>query len=179
MWRVYNLRHTTVFTYSHANTPLGQSERAYYLSYFIKRDKTSVNASCIRQKLSVIIFCVCRHYFLMSDHSLVEKVDMIVAISSTATRGEENFEKAKGVLESIITEYGRERLHYGVIFFGKPPRTIVRLRDIFDSDIKLVDTISSLPRDKGRADLAEVCNVPQESHFLSLFDSAKIDKSIQ
>ena len=30
-----SLRHTTMFTYSHANTPLGQSERAYYLSYFI------------------------------------------------------------------------------------------------------------------------------------------------
>ena len=27
---------TTMFTYSHANTTLGQSERAYYLSYFIK-----------------------------------------------------------------------------------------------------------------------------------------------
>ena len=26
---------TTMFTYSHANTPLGQSEGAYYLSYFI------------------------------------------------------------------------------------------------------------------------------------------------
>ena len=26
---------TTMFTYPHANTPLGQSERAYYLSYFI------------------------------------------------------------------------------------------------------------------------------------------------
>ena len=26
---------TTMFTYSHANTPLGQSEHAYYLSYFI------------------------------------------------------------------------------------------------------------------------------------------------
>ena len=26
---------TTMFAYSHANTPLGQSERAYYLSYFI------------------------------------------------------------------------------------------------------------------------------------------------
>ena len=25
-----------MFTYSHANTPLGQSERVYYLSYFIK-----------------------------------------------------------------------------------------------------------------------------------------------
>ena len=29
---------TTMFTYSHANTPLGQSERAYYLSHFIKGD---------------------------------------------------------------------------------------------------------------------------------------------
>ena len=28
---------TTMFTYSHANTALGQSERAYYLSYFINR----------------------------------------------------------------------------------------------------------------------------------------------
>ena len=26
---------TTIFAYSHANTPLGQSERAHYLSYFI------------------------------------------------------------------------------------------------------------------------------------------------
>ena len=26
---------TNMFTYSHANTPLGQSERAYYLSYFM------------------------------------------------------------------------------------------------------------------------------------------------
>ena len=24
-----------MFTYTHANTPVGQSERAYYLSYFI------------------------------------------------------------------------------------------------------------------------------------------------
>ena len=29
-----SLRQTTMFTYSQANTPLGQSERAYYLSYF-------------------------------------------------------------------------------------------------------------------------------------------------
>ena len=31
-----HLEATTMFTYSHANTPLSQSERAYYLSYFIK-----------------------------------------------------------------------------------------------------------------------------------------------
>ena len=33
--RAKHLGATTMFTYSHANTPLGQSERAYYLSYFI------------------------------------------------------------------------------------------------------------------------------------------------
>ena len=31
------LRHKTMLTYSRAITPLGQSERAYYLSYFIKQ----------------------------------------------------------------------------------------------------------------------------------------------
>ena len=34
---------TTMFTYSHANTPLGQSERAYYLSYFINNSSRVKN----------------------------------------------------------------------------------------------------------------------------------------
>ena len=33
---------TTMFTYSHANTPLGQSERAYYLSNFIIHSKVGL-----------------------------------------------------------------------------------------------------------------------------------------
>ena len=33
---------TTMFTYSHANTALGQSERAYYLSYFINEHTTKI-----------------------------------------------------------------------------------------------------------------------------------------
>ena len=43
------LHHTSVFTYSHANTPLGQSERAYYLSYFIKGDITTQAPQSNRQ----------------------------------------------------------------------------------------------------------------------------------
>ena len=34
---------TTMFTYSHANTPLGQSERAYYISYFINVYNAIIN----------------------------------------------------------------------------------------------------------------------------------------
>ena len=37
---------TTMFTYSHANTPLGQSERTYYLSYFIKCDSKVLIQLC-------------------------------------------------------------------------------------------------------------------------------------
>ena len=38
MWRVQLYVTQPSFTYSHANTPLGQSERTYYLSYFIRVD---------------------------------------------------------------------------------------------------------------------------------------------
>ena len=51
---------TTMFTYSHANTPLGQSERAYYLSYFIincilikdkrRKENDSINPEIILYK---------------------------------------------------------------------------------------------------------------------------------
>ena len=33
--RAKHLDATTMFTYSHANTPVGQSERVYYFSHFI------------------------------------------------------------------------------------------------------------------------------------------------
>ena len=34
---------STMVTYSHASTPLGQSKRAYYLSYFIISNDTAFN----------------------------------------------------------------------------------------------------------------------------------------
>ena len=88
---------------------------------------------------------------------------MIIAISTTATRGDENFKKAKDVVQSVINEYGRERLHYGVILFGKPPLTAVRLRGRYDNDAKLMEAINAFPRDKDGADLAEVCRVQSRS----------------
>ena len=48
-----------MFTYSHANTPLGQSEHAYYLSYFIKPGA----------KLVSTIFCVLVQGFSTAHNS--------------------------------------------------------------------------------------------------------------
>lgn len=96
---------------------------------------------------------------LPSDHPPIEKVDMIVAISATATRKEENFQKARDVVRSIVNEYGRERLHYGAILYGKPPRTAVHLSDSFDTDNLLMDNIRLLVGDTYNADLVEVGNM--------------------
>ena len=46
-----SLRPTTMFTYSHAAAPLGQSERAHYLSYFI---------ICNSIRPQVIVICFSR-----------------------------------------------------------------------------------------------------------------------
>ena len=46
---------TTMFTYSHANTALGQSERAYYLSYFISYHVMSAKT---RHGFEVLLFVV-------------------------------------------------------------------------------------------------------------------------
>ena len=43
---------TTMFTYSHANTPLGQSERAYYLGYFINV------YTCNKEAKACVCICV-------------------------------------------------------------------------------------------------------------------------
>ena len=81
---------------------------------------------------------------------------MIIAISTRTTRGDENYQKTKDVISSIIDEFGRERIHYGVLLFGKPPQTTVRLGDYHDTDDKLMAVINNFPPDKSNADLAEV-----------------------
>ena len=57
---------TTMFTYSDANTPLGQSERAYYLSYFIN--------DCITPQLSLLAS------YIFTDCTLIIKYISIVVI---------------------------------------------------------------------------------------------------
>lgn len=81
---------------------------------------------------------------------------MIIAIGTRATRGDENYQKAKDVISSIIDEFGRERIHYGVLLFGKPPQITVRLGDNHDSDDRLMAVINNYAPDKSNADLAEV-----------------------
>ena len=51
-----------MFTYSHANTALGQSEPAYYLSYFIKDHVTAHLSS------------LCKHKYHMAYYTLEQEL---------------------------------------------------------------------------------------------------------
>lgn len=81
---------------------------------------------------------------------------MVIAISSTATLGEQNFQKTKDVIESVVNEYGRERIHYGVVLFGREPTKALHLVDNYDNDEQLMAMLDTFGRDTGNADLAKV-----------------------
>ena len=49
---------TTMFTYSHANTLLGQSERAYYLIYFINMYSVTITITIIIIIIIIITFII-------------------------------------------------------------------------------------------------------------------------
>ena len=49
---------TTMFTYSHANTALSQSERAYYLSYFIMINVNAKNNIIIIFVVIIIVIII-------------------------------------------------------------------------------------------------------------------------
>ena len=125
-----------------------------------KRSQERVKRSQNRNKQpedSLLVFFLLKfNTSLALDHPPIQKVDMIIAITTRATRGDENYQKTKDVISSIIDEFGRERIHYGVLLFGKPPQITVRLGDYHDTDDKLMAVINNFPPDKSNADLAEV-----------------------
>ena len=65
------LRHTTVFTYSHANTPLGQSERTYYLSYFINNLYILLSMLlCRTYKLHILLYML--QYIIIININIIK-----------------------------------------------------------------------------------------------------------
>lgn len=81
---------------------------------------------------------------------------MVIAVSATATLGKQNFQKTKDVIESIVNEYGRERIHYGAVLFGKDPQIALRLGNYYSTDEHLMDKLNLFDLDTGSADLAKV-----------------------
>ena len=87
-----------MFTYSHTNTPLGQSERAYYLSYYIymwiKNDELPTkDATCEEGSRDKLVFSKIssitwfRFPLLQQSGRKLLKVDRLFSISVSKASG--------------------------------------------------------------------------------------------
>ena len=62
---------STMVTYSHASTPLGQSERAHYLSYFIKINCIQFISLRYINIVTIFILALLRSFFFFRKCGLV------------------------------------------------------------------------------------------------------------
>ena len=85
--------------------------------------------------------------FFLSALPAVPLLDLVFAISALSTNANEKFEKMKDVIKTMHNEYGKERIHYALIVFGKAPSVKLRLSKVFDTD----DEFNSLLDFSGRA----------------------------
>lgn len=61
-------------------------------------------------------------------------MDLILAISATATQADSNFKQFKEILKSLIDRYGSFNIRYGVIVFGNTPSVDMSLSQTFNRD---------------------------------------------
>lgn len=109
-------------------------------------------------------------YFFPTDLNLpsIPEVDLAFAISAASVEADDNFEKAKEVIKSIIDTYAMNKLRYGVTVFGSSASSKVTFGDDFPSDEDLKSIISLLSAPKGPPALDEALKKGKE-----LFDNAK------
>lgn len=64
-------------------------------------------------------------------------VNLIFAISALSSNANEKFKKMKDIIKTMVDEYGKERIHYSLILFGKEPSVELRFSKTFDTDSEL------------------------------------------
>lgn len=97
----------------------------------------------------------------------IPEVDLAIAISAASVKADDNFEKAKEVIKSIIDTYAMNKLRYGVIVFGSKASIKVSFGDDFPTDENLKNVITILSGSNERPDLDEALKKGKE-----LFDDA-------
>ena len=97
----------------------------------------------------------------------IPEVDLAIAISAASVKADDNFEKAKEVIKSIIDTYAMNKLRYGVIVFGSSASIKVSFGDDFPTDENLKNVITILSGSRERPALDDALKKGKE-----LFDEA-------
>lgn len=103
-------------------------------------------------------FLIC---FGCSPEKPIQDVDVVFAISATASDSRRTFSVMKGVMKSIFDQLGVESIRPAIIVYGD--RASLRLR--FDEEItdivQLKRRIDNLPQNKGTPDLDKALKMAQ------------------
>lgn len=97
----------------------------------------------------------------------IPEVDLAFAINAASVKADDNFEKAKEVIKSIIDTYAMNKLRYGVVVFGSSASIRVSFGDDFPTDENLKNVITILSGSNERPALDEALKKGKE-----LFDEA-------
>jgi hypothetical protein len=79
----------------------------------------------------------------------IPELDLAFALTATSGDGEEMYKLMKSTIKSIITNYGDDKIQYGLIHYGEFAATKITFGDTFPSTDKLKAYIDALPRYTG------------------------------
>ena len=83
-------------------------------------------------------------------------LDLAFALSASSIEANENFQKMKNILKSIVEKYGSSKIRYSVIVYGDNPSVKMRFSDIFTTDKNLMSFLDMIPRTSGLPSLQRV-----------------------
>ena len=75
--------------------------------------------------------------------------DLAFALSASGIEANNNFQKMKDIVKSMVVKYGSHKIRYSVIIYGENPSIKLRFSDIFRSDKNLISFIDIIPRTLG------------------------------
>lgn len=91
----------------------------------------------------------------MRPEKKIPAIDLGFAITATGAQANQNFQKMKEILTSIVDSYGIEDVHYAGIVFGVTTRRRLSFSDRFSKPEDVKFFINTFPRLSGGPDLSK------------------------
>lgn len=90
--------------------------------------------------------------FCDADARDIPDIDMVFALSAAAVEAEDTFDKIKDTVDTIIKQYGTDKIRYALMTFGDRPSVIVDFSDGRGKEA-LRTTVQQLRRPTGEPDV--------------------------
>ena len=94
-----------------------------------------------------------------AERKKLHEIDMAFAISARAVSSSANFKKMQDIINTIIDEYGSNKLHYSLVTFGDRPVVSLKFSEQFPGNRQLKSRISSVPRNPDSSSLDRALEV--------------------